>query len=135
MGRRAPGASTGVAVVVYYSDGSRNFLYHVRYAAHGLMNESDIDIEKLRGTKWMHITGFSMSISESGTAAVYRLISLLPPETKVSLDPNIRPVALSVAEIKRLCGPGIERASIIFPRKSEAATFTGRAGDDAGCSQ
>ena len=35
MVRIQPGASTGVAFVCYYSDGSRNFLFHVRDAAPG----------------------------------------------------------------------------------------------------
>lgn len=133
MVRVQKGASSGVAFVCYYSDGSRNFLYHVQQAAPGLMGTQDINIDKLKGTKWMHITGFTMSISESSAEAVRKLIKELPEDTKISFDPNIRPEQLSVEQIKELCKPVIERASIIFPSKNEAKMFTDLGTDDAGC--
>ena len=126
-------AATGVAFVCYYADGSRNFLYHVHHAAPGMLTPDDVDIEKLKGTKWVHITGFTMSTNQNSADAVYKLVKELPEDTKISFDPNIRPEALSVEQIKALCGPVIERASIIFPSKSEAVMFTGEPNDDAGC--
>jgi len=126
-------ASTGVAFVCYFRDGSRNFLYHVHHAAPGMMKPEDIDIEKLKGTKWVHITGFTMAINQDSAEAVYKLIRELPGDTKISFDPNIRPEALSVEEIKKLCKPVIGRASVIFPSKTEAAMFTDTDSDEEGC--
>jgi sugar/nucleoside kinase (ribokinase family) len=133
MVRVHPSASTGVAFVCYFHDGSRNFLYHVHHAAPGMMRADDINIEKLTGTKWVHITGFTMSVNQDSADAVYKLIHEIPADTKFSFDPNIRPEALSVDEIKVLCHPVIERASLIFPSKTEAMMFTGAATDDEGC--
>ena len=133
MVRIHPDASTGVAFVCYYSDGSRNFLYHVHHAAPGMLMPDDVDIEKLKGTKWVHITGFTMSTNQDSADAVYKLVRELPADTKISFDPNIRPEALSVEQIKELCGPVIERAGLIFPSKGEAMMFTDEADDDAGC--
>lgn len=133
MVRVHPHASTGVAFVCYFNDGSRNFLYHVHQAAPGMMTVDDIDIEKLKGTKWVHITGFTMSVNQASAEAVYKLIREIPKDSKISFDPNIRPEALSVEEIKVLCKPVIDRASLIFPSKSEAMMFTGAATDDEGC--
>ena len=133
MVRIHPDAATGVAFVCYYADGSRNFLYHVHHAAPGFLNPDDVDIEKLKDTKWMHITGFTMSTNQDSADAVYKLVKELPENVKISFDPNIRPEALSVEEIKKLCGPVIERASLIFPSKGEAVMFTGAATDDEGC--
>lgn len=133
MIRIHPDASTGVAFVCYFSDGSRNFLYHVHHAAPGMLTEEEVNIEKLKGTKWVHITGFTMSVNKDSAEAVYKLIRELPEDTKISFDPNIRPEALSVAEIKKLCGPVIERASLIFPSRTEAAMFTDTRNDDEGC--
>lgn len=133
MVRVHPEASTGVAFVCYYSDGSRNFLYHVHHAAPGMLNVEDVDIEKLKGTKWVHITGFTMSTNEDSAKAVYKLVRELPKDTRISFDPNIRPEALSVEEIKKLCMPVIERARILFPSKGEAMMFTGAASDEEGC--
>lgn len=98
-----------------------------------MLTPDDVDIEKLKGTKWVHITGFTMSTNQNSADAVYKLVKELPEDTKISFDPNIRPEALSVEQIKALCGPVIERASIIFPSKSEAVMFTGEPNDDAGC--
>ena len=98
-----------------------------------MLTPDDVDIEKLKRTKWVHITGFTMSTNKNSAEAVYKLVRELPEDTKISFDPNIRPEALSVEEIKALCGPVIERASIIFPSKSEAVMFTGEPDDDCGC--
>lgn len=133
MVRIHPSASTGVAFVCYFHDGSRNFLYHVHHAAPGMMTADDIDIKKLKGTKWIHITGFTMSVNKDSADAVYKLIREISEDTKFSFDPNIRPEALSIDEIKVLCNPVIERASLIFPSKSEAMMFTGASTDDEGC--
>ena len=133
MIRVQPGASTGVAFVCYYSDGSRNFLFHVHHAAPGMLTPDDIQMDRLKGTKWVQISGFTMSVNQNSAKAVYKLMKELPAETKISFDPNIRPEALSVEEIKELCKPVIERASLIFPSKGEAAMFTGEADDEKGC--
>lgn len=133
MIRVHPSASTGVAFVCYFHDGSRNFLFHVHQAAPGMTSWEDINLEKLKGTKWLHITGFAVALSPSSTEAVYRLIRELPAETKICFDPNIRPESLSVEEIKALCAPVVERAGIIFPSKTEAMMFTGASSDDEGC--
>ena len=135
MVRIHPDAATGTAFVCYYSDGSRNFLFHVHHAAPGFLNPDDVDIEKLKDTKWMHISGFTLSTNQDSADAVYKLVRELPENVKISFDPNIRPEALSVEEIRQLCRPVIERASLIFPSKGEAAMFTGAATDDEGCRQ
>jgi sugar/nucleoside kinase (ribokinase family) len=133
MVRIHPDAATGVAFVCYYSDGSRNFLYHVHHAAPGMMSPEDVDLEKLKGTRWMHITGFTMSIGKGSAEAVYKIIRELTPDTGISFDPNIRAEALGVEKIKELCRPVIERASLIFPSRSEAKMLTGASTDDGGC--
>ena len=62
MVKDIPGASTGCAFVCYYSDGSRDFLYHSRHAAAGMTHAEDLDMEKLQGTKWFHLTGDRKSV-------------------------------------------------------------------------
>lgn len=128
-------ASTGVAFVCYYQDGSRNFLFHVQDAAPGRLTPEDVDMEKVRSSKWVHVSGFTMSTNQNSADAVYKMVQGIPAETKVCFDPNIRPEALSVEEIKALCGPVVERADVILPSKSEAMMFTGAASDDEGCRQ
>lgn len=133
MVKDIPGASTGCAFVCYYSDGSRDFLYHSRHAAAGMTHAEDLDMEKLQGTKWFHLTGYNMSVSKSLQETCYRIVDELPEGSRISFDPNIRPESLSVEEVRELCRPVIEKASIIFPSKTEAALFTGCATDEEGC--
>lgn len=133
MVRIVPGVATGVAFVCYYSDGSRNFLFHVRNSASGMLTPEDVQVEKIKGTKWVQISGFTMSLNEQNAEAIYKLVRELPEGTKISFDPNLRPESLSVEQIKELCKPVVEKASIIFPSKGEAAMFTGAATDDEGC--
>lgn len=127
-------AATGTAFVCYFNDGSRNFIYHVHHAAPGYLNkDDDVNIEKLSGAKWVHLTGFTMSTNQDSVDAVYKMVKELPENVKISFDPNIRPESLSVEKIRELCGPVIERASIIFPSKGEAIMFNGTETDDEGC--
>ncbi len=135
MIRVHPDASTGVAFVCYYSDGSRNFLYHVHHAAPGMLTPDDVDLDKIRDAKWVHVSGFTMSTNQNSADAVYKMVKGVSKETKVCFDPNIRPEALSVEQIKALCQPVLERADIIFPSKGEAMMFTGLPTDDEGCRQ
>ena len=135
MIRIHPDASTGVAFVCYYSDGSRNFLYHVHHAAPGMLTPDDVDMNKIRDAKWVHVSGFTMSTNQNSAEAVYKMVREVSEETKVCFDPNIRPEALSVEQIKALCQPVLEGADIIFPSKGAAMMFTGAATDDEGCKQ
>ena len=70
--------------------------------------------------------------SDSARQACYRAIDLRR-RARVSFDPNIRPGALSIADIRDLCRPAIERADVILPSLSEAAMLTGLVSDEAGC--
>lgn len=135
MVRVQPGATTGTAFVGYFSDGSRTFIYHWRHAAAGMIEESDIDPQKLKDVKWVHITGVTLSINDNCRKAAHKLLDSLSPEAKVCFDPNIRPEVLSVEEIRDLCAPVIERANVIFPSKTEAMMFTQANSDEEGCKQ
>jgi tagatose kinase len=127
------GATTGTAFVSYFSDGSREFIYHWRHAAAGMLNESDVENADLSDVKWVHITGITLAVNDGCKKAVYKLLSKIPSSAKVSFDPNIRPELLSVDQIREMCKPVIERADIIFPSLTEAMMFTGDASDDEGC--
>ncbi len=123
--RTYDGATTGTAFVAYFKDGSRNFIYHWRHAAAGMLRADSITPELVKETKWAHITGVNISVNEQCQQAVYRLLECLPASAKVSFDPNIRPEVLSMEEIRALCAPVLERADIFFPSKNEAVMFTG----------
>ncbi len=127
------GQTTGVAFVAYFGDGSRKFIYHMRHAAAGQLGPQHISKEYFAACKWLHLTGCNLAMSESARQACLAAMDCLPPDARVSFDPNIRPELLSVEQIRELCVPVIERANVIFPSLSEAAMLTGAFSDDQGC--
>lgn len=131
--RTAPGRTTAVTFVSYFSDGSRRFIYHCTHAAAGLLGPEDIDPGRFRDIRWLHVTGFALAGSPSAERAVHKALGLISDEVQVSFDPNIRPEIRSVEEIRKLCRPVMDRACLILPSAGEAAMLTGEPDDDRGC--
>jgi sugar/nucleoside kinase (ribokinase family) len=125
--------TTGAAFVAYFKDGSRTFIFHWRHAAAGQLSPADVQAGYLAQAGWLHITGCNLAVTDSAREACYEALRLAPRSALVSFDPNIRPGALSIGEIRALCRPAIDRADIILPSLSEAAMLTGAASDEAGC--
>jgi sugar/nucleoside kinase (ribokinase family) len=134
-GRVLPDHTTGVAFVAYFKDGSRKFIYHMRYAATGQLGPDYLDKDYFSQAKWLHITGCNLAMSQTSQRACYLAMDYLPAGAQLSFDPNIRPELLSAAEIRELCGPVIQRAGFILPSLGEAAMLTGAASDEAGITQ
>jgi sugar/nucleoside kinase (ribokinase family) len=125
--------TTGVAFVAYFADGSRRFIFHWKHAAAGQLAPTDVRPGYLADARWLHVTGCNLAISESAREACYAAVRSLPSSARLSFDPNIRPGALTIAEIRELCRPAIMRADVILPSLGEAAMLTGEASDEAGC--
>jgi len=132
-GKVLPEHTTGVAFVAYFGDGSRKFIYHWRHAAAGQLAPDYVDPDYFKNARWLHLTGCNLAVCKSAREACYHAMSCLPDGTRVSFDPNIRPEVLSVAEIRALCQPVIERADVILPSMGEAKMFTGATSDEDGC--
>lgn len=131
--RVTPDNTTGVAFVAYFGDGSRRFIFHWRHAAAGELGPQDVQPAYLAQARWLHLTGCNLAVTDSARQACYAAMQALPPSARVSFDPNIRPGALSIAEIRDLCQPALARANVVLPSLGEAAMLTGLATDDGGC--
>jgi sugar/nucleoside kinase (ribokinase family) len=137
-GKELPDQTTGVAFVAYFKDGSRKFIFHMRYSAAGRLAPDYLQTDYLQQAKWLHLTGCNLAMSESSMHACYQAMQMVSPTAHVSFDPNIRPELLSVDQVRQLCQPVIQRADFIFPSLGEAAmlaapaSMTGAAGDEAG---
>ncbi|RFU96099.1 sugar kinase [Sphaerochaeta halotolerans] len=129
------GYTTGTAFVAYFGDGTRQFLYHWRHSAAGMITEEDIDAIDLTEFDWLHVTGITLAVNNHCKKAVERLIEKLPSTTTLSFDPNIRPEVLSAEEIRVLCEPIIKRSEYIFPSATEASMLTGLKDDVSGCKE
>jgi tagatose kinase len=134
-GRVLADQTTGVAFVAYFKDGSRKFIYHMRYAATGKLGPDYLQRDYFQRARWLHITGCNLAMSQTSQQACYLAMDYLPAGAHLSFDPNIRPELLSVAEIRQLCGPVIQRADFILPSLGEAAMLTGADDDEEGIRQ
>jgi sugar/nucleoside kinase (ribokinase family) len=128
-----PEYTTGVAFVAYFTGGGRKFIYHWRHAAAGQLAPEHVKSEYFREAKWLHLTGCNLAVDESARQACYLAMRYLPPDARLSFDPNIRPEVLSMEEIREICRPVLERADVFLPSIGEAMMFTGAESDEAGC--
>lgn len=128
-----PDRTTGVAFVAYAANGTRRFIFHWRDAAAGQLDPAQVQPPYFRDAQWVHLTGSTLAINASSRAAAYRALEVLPAGVRVSFDPNIRPEVLTVAEIRDLCGPVLERADVFLPSVGEAMMLTGAGTDEDGC--
>jgi tagatose kinase len=126
--------TTAVAFVMYNSDGSRKFLYHIPYAAAGHLSPDDIDPDYFRSAKFLHLMGSSLSVNESSREACYKAIKLTKEGGgKVTFDPNLRPELLSIEKIREICQPVLQVCDVVMPSGDEALMLAGIEGsaDDA----
>ena len=132
-GRTLAEHTTGVAFVAYFTGGSRKFIYHWRHAAAGQLALEFIQPEYFSRTKWLHLTGCNLAITEQARAACLEALACLPAGARVSFDPNIRPEVLSVEQIRTLVEPVVRRADVVVPSLGEAHMLTGAESDEEGC--
>ena len=124
--RITEGYTTGTAFVMYYSSGSRRFIFHLRHAAAGQLCPEDVKKDYIADSKILHIMGSALSISESSREACYKAARIAHESNiTVTLDPNLRPELLDVETIRRICKPVLQVSRIVFPSKLEATTLTG----------
>ncbi|MCX6090403.1 MAG: PfkB family carbohydrate kinase [Candidatus Atribacteria bacterium] len=71
-----PDATTGVAFVAYFADGSRKFLYHIRNAASGCVDTERIVDSYFQGARFLHINGSAVSINEDWKKTIYKAVDM-----------------------------------------------------------
>ena len=130
---RIEGIATGCAFVMYHSDGSRKFIFHIGNSAAGQLPEPTPGM--LVGTNWLHVCGSTLSASEDMRRKCYRACELtVAAGGKVAFDPNLRPELLGGEEaLRRACKPVMDTASLILPSASEAEVLTGVPGAEEAC--
>ncbi len=125
--------ATGVAFVTYFSDGSRQFIFHIGNAASGRMPSPDADL--FAGASWLHICGSSLSAGEKMRQACYEAAHLADEVgVQVAFDPNLRPELLGGEEaLRRVCAPILDIATLVLPSGAEAQILTGTSDSETAC--
>ncbi len=127
------GVATGVAFVTYFSDDSRQYIFHIGNSAAGRLPQPQA--EMFTGAKWLHICGSTLSASEAMRQACYQACELAAEAgARISFDPNLRPELLGGEEpLRRVCQPVLETASLVLPSSTEAELLSGVKGAEAAC--
>jgi len=132
--KRREGHTTGCAFVSYNHDGSRKFIFHLRYSAAGTLSPEDVDEEYLKGTKLIHLMGSALSVSDSSREACYKAMRAVKAGGgMVSLDPNLRPELLGIEKVREIVSPILEVCDIVLPSGEEASMLAGVKDPDEAC--
>lgn len=121
------GYTTGVAFIAYASDGSRDYVFHVRHAAAGQLTLDMLNESLFDGLRLLHLTGSTLSINEAAFAMGLRALEMAQAAgAKFSFDPNLRPRLMPVDRAREAFAPFIRAADIILPTEEEMLLFTGQ---------
>ncbi len=122
------GYTTGVAFVAYASDGSRDFVFHLRHAAAGQLAPDLLKPELFEGLKVLHLMGSTLSIHAEALATGLKALELAGQAgAKISFDPNLRPQLLPPERAREAFAPFVAAADVILPTAEEAQLLTGTA--------
>lgn len=119
--------NTGLSMLTKFSDGSRKFVFTVPNSAAAAIGPRDLDRELLLQVRWVHLSGFALSISASAAELHRELIGAVGDDVRVSFDPNFRPEVITKEEYLSRSRCVLERCDYFLPSRGEAALFAGRA--------
>lgn len=123
--------ATGVAFVAYSTEGSREFVFHLRHSAGGRIDPDLICQEYFSSVKWLHISGTFLTLNESSRTACHRAVELTRKAGgKVSFDPNLRPELMNLDDSRRSFAFYLDTADLLLPTADEARALSGTTDDE-----
>ena len=115
--------STGVAFVMYFSDGDRKFIYHMGNTP--AVEAKCPDTTELE-SKYMHIMGCSLMANKDFAQEILKLMRAMSAKgTKISFDPNIRKELFTDDSIHAVIDEVMNNISIFLPGVQELLDTTG----------
>jgi sugar/nucleoside kinase (ribokinase family) len=125
------GHATGVAFVAYEADGSREFVFHLRYAAAGAMRPEQLEADYFDEIEWLHISGSTLVLSADCRETCARALEYTQASGgKFSFDPNLREALMPVAESREIYAPFIAAADVLLPTVEETHALAENDDDD-----
>lgn len=118
--------TTGILFKERFSTVNPNVYYYRKGSAASHLSAEDLDLEYIKNTKILHVTGISLALSEECREAVFTAVK----EAKkagvlISFDPNIRLKLWSKEEARRVILEMVSLTDILFPGKDEAEILLG----------
>lgn len=115
--------ATGVAFVTYFSDGSRQFIFHMGNTP--AVQPKAPKIDELIGVKYFHIMGCSLMADETFAGEIIKTMKLAKElGAKISFDPNIRKELFSGSSTKTIIDEVFKNTNIFMPGVEELLTIT-----------
>lgn len=123
--KRYQGLSTAVAFVTYFSDGSRQFIYHIDRTPAVMTPFSPTD--EIESPGFFHLMGCSLMTNDNFRNEIFRAIKWFADQgAKISFDLNIRTELLQNRSLEEVIGPALEHCSVLLPGASELAVLSGK---------
>lgn len=128
-----PARPTACAFVAYDASGRRDFIFHLRDAAAGVVDPAWPG-DALAAVDWLHLCGSTLAINDAWRDLALRAARLARERgAHVSFDPNVRPELLGGRSVAEVCGPLLRLADVVLPSGAEATMLTGEMTPEAGC--
>jgi 2-dehydro-3-deoxygluconokinase len=118
--------NTGILFKERFAHVNPNVYYYRKGSAASNISAEDIDVEYIKSSKILHVTGITPALSASARDAVLKVVSIAKENgVLVSFDPNIRLKLWSLKEAKPVLLEIAKMADIIFPGISEGEMLLG----------
>ncbi len=119
--------TTGVAFVAYRSDGSRDFVFHIKQAAAGQLHPTMLTGAFFDDLRVLHLMGSTLSIHADALACGLKALRLAKDAgAKISFDPNFRPQLMPVDQARIAFAPFVEVADVLIPTADELMLLTNK---------
>jgi len=115
--------TTAMSLLAKFSDGSRNFVFNLSESAAAQLGPDDFDKDLLEQVKWIHVSGFALSVSESIAHLHDMIMEEIKEDVLVSFDPNYRNEMIEVELFQERCRKVYERCNLFLPSLGEAVLF------------
>lgn len=125
-----PERVTAMSLLAKFTDGSRSFVFTLPTSAAAQLGIQDFDAELLKSVKWVHISGFALSVSQSIAELHDMILDAIGEEVNVSFDPNYRREVIDILEFRKRCKRVYERCNLFLPSEGEALILEPEADGD-----
>lgn len=126
------GRSTGILFKERFAHVNPNVYYYRKNSAASNLGVDDIDVDYIKNSKIIHVTGITPALSQKNRETVFKVLEIAKKNNVlISFDPNIRlklwsieeaiPVLLEIAKMADIIFPGISEGEALLNLYNEKA--------------
>ena len=128
--------TTGTAFVTYYSNGERDFIFHLKQSAAAQVKPSDIERDFVKSFRALLIMGSTLSMNGTISKACYKAVRIASRSGMIiAYDPNVRAELMEPSLSRKISAPLLDVAEILIPSKKELLDLTGESTVDEASEQ